>query len=80
MFGFSSCILTSYATTKFQLQDWMEEMYLKHQSKELLRDMINSIDNNTNLHQTALEVARLNKLSSLHDGINFVIDDLTAKF
>ena len=42
--------------------------------------MINSIDNNTNLHQTALEVARLNKLSSLHDGINFVIDDLTAKF
>lgn len=73
-------VLDSYATTKFQLQDWMEEKYLKHQSKQVLKDMVKDIDDNTNLHNNSLDAVRLNKIATIHDTINFIIDDVAAKY
>lgn len=70
----------SFATSKFQLQDWMEETYLKHKSKTVLKSMVNNISDNTDLHHNALQASRLNKLSALHDSINFIINDIAAKY
>lgn len=42
--------------------------------------MVNNISDNTDLHHNALQASRLNKLSALHDSINFIINDIAAKY
>lgn len=63
------------AHAAFDLQAWMEKVYLNHQSKTLVKNMVKWSDKGLDIHNTSVDLARENAIVSLQGSINYIINN-----
>lgn len=68
-------ILGMQYTHGFQLQDWMEKVYLNHQSKKMLKEMVKGSDKGWNMHDSSIRLARHNAIVSINSSIELIISE-----